>query len=283
MKKNTIAILMAGLMLVSAGCGKAGGGTINVVSREDGSGTRGAFVELFGVEEKDADGKKVDHTTLDAAITNSTSVMLTTVAGDKNAIGYVSLGSLSDTVKAVSIDGAEASAENVVSGSYKISRPFNIATKSDLSDAAKDFISFILSDEGQAIVTEAGYIAVDSNGAYTSTGATGKITVAGSSSVAPVMEKLKEGYLAANSSAEIEIQQSDSTTGMNNANDGICDIGMASRALKDSELAGGISATVIATDGIAIIVNKENTAAALTSAQVKDIFTGAVTAWADIK
>ncbi len=252
---------------------------ITVVSREDGSGTRGAFIELFGIEEKDADGNKVDYTVETAEITNSTAVMMQTIAGNKDAIGYISLGSLNDTVKALEIDGAVANVDNIKSGTYKISRPFNIATKEGISPAAQDFIAFIMSDEGQAVVEDNGYISQGSTGAYAGAGAEGKVTVAGSSSVTPVMEKLKEAYATANPNVTIEVQQSDSTTGMTSAIEGICDIGMASRELKDSELEAGLTPAVIAMDGIAVIVNNENTVNGLTAAQVKEIFTGTATDW----
>ncbi|MDD3278423.1 MAG: substrate-binding domain-containing protein [Lachnospiraceae bacterium] len=259
----------------------AASGAINVISREDGSGTRGAFIELFGIEEKDANGEKVDNTTEDAQITNNTSVMMTTVAGDTSAIGYISLGSLNDTVKALKIDGAEATAENIENGSYKISRPFNIVTKDDLSEVAKDFVDFIMSDDGQKVVTDEGYIAVKTTGAYAGSKPSGKIVVAGSSSVTPVMEKLAEAYQAVNTGATVEVQQSDSTTGVTSASDGLCDIGMASRELKDSESSLGLTATVIATDGIAVIVNKDSAVDELTSDAVKGIYTGTITDWAD--
>lgn len=255
---------------------------ITVISREDGSGTRGAFIELFGVEEKDADGNKVDHTTEEASITNNTAVMMSTVAGDPYAIGYISLGSLNDTVKALKIEGVEATAENIKAGEYKVSRPFNIATKGEVSEVAQDFIHFIMSPDGQAVIEENGYIPVDDIADFTTSEAEGKIVVAGSSSVTPVMEKLKEAYLAVNANAEIEIQQSDSTTGMTSAIDGICDIGMASRDLKDTELEAGLTPTVIAMDGIAVVVNNENPAEDLTVDQVKSIFTGETTVWGDV-
>jgi phosphate transport system substrate-binding protein len=255
---------------------------INVISREDGSGTRGAFIELFEVQEKDADGNTVDKTTVEASITNSTSVMMTTVAGDEYAIGYISLGSLNDTVKAVEIDGAAATVDNIKSDTYKIARPFNIATKAETSEQAQDFIDFILSTDGQKVIEDNGYISASDASAYSGSKPSGKIVVAGSSSVTPVMEKLKEAYIAINPNMSIEIQQSDSTTGMTSAIDGICDIGMASRELKDSELEKGLTPIVIAIDGIAVIVNNENPAASLTSEQVKSIFTGETTAWADI-
>ena len=253
---------------------------INVVSREDGSGTRGAFIELFGVEEKNDAGEKIDNTTDEAIITNSTDVMLTTVAGDEYSIGYVSLGSLNDSVKAVSIDGAEATVDNIKSGDYTIARPFNIATKGTPSDVAQDFINFIMSADGQAVISDNKYIPVDDGAAaFESNGASGKVVVAGSSSVTPVMEKLKEAYAAVNSGAEIEIQESDSTTGMTAAMDGTCDIGMASRELKDSETEGGLTATVIAMDGIAVIVNNDNPTTDLSKDTVKGIYTGEITSW----
>ena len=293
---------MSGAMLIGllAGCGSSGStsgttsgtttgtssgttGAISVVSREDGSGTRGAFIELFGVEQKDSSGNKVDNTIDTAEITNSTAVMLTTVAGNDAAIGYISLGSLDDSVKALKIDGAEATVDNIKSGEYKIARPFNIVTKGDVSDAAQDFINFILSDDGQKVIEDNGYISQSSTGAYSANGASGKITVAGSSSVSPVMEKLGEAYEAVNKNAQVEIQTSDSTTGVTSATEGLCDIGMASRALKDSETAAGASATVIAMDGIAIVVNNSNTIDGLTSQQVCDIYTGKTTDWSEIQ
>lgn len=258
-------------------------GPITVVSREDGSGTRGAFIELFGVEQKNEAGEKIDMTTEDAEITNSTSVMMTTIAGNTEAVGYISLGSLNDTVKAVKIDGAEASVDTIKSGDYKIARPFNIATKEGLSDVAADFIKFIMSEDGQKVVEENHYISQGNEGAYESTGLTGKIVVAGSSSVTPVMEKLKEAYVALNPDVTVEVQQSDSTTGMTSAIEGVCDIGMASRELKESETGAGLTATVIAMDGIAVIVNKDSAVEELSSENVKAIFTGEVTDWADVQ
>lgn len=263
--------------------GKGASGEITVVSREDGSGTRGAFIELLGIEEKDANGEKMDMTTEDAKITNSTSVMMTTVEGDVNAIGYISLGSLNESVTAVKVDGAEATADNVAAGTYKVQRPFNIATNGTPSEAAQDFINFIMSKEGQAVVADNGYIAVGAQPEYEAGNAEGKIVVAGSSSVTPVMEKLKEAYAAVNPKVEIEVQQSDSTTGMQSAIDGLCDIGMASRELKDSETEAGLTATVIAQDGIAIIVNNGSGIKELTSEQIKSIYTGEITTWEDIK
>ena len=258
---------------------------ITVISREDGSGTRGAFIELFGVEEENEAGEKVDQTIATADITNSTAVMLTSVAQNTAAIGYISLGSLDDSVRALEIDGAAATVENIENGSYTISRPFTIATKEGLSEVAQDFVNFILSSDGQAVVADKdnGYIPVEATGAYSGSQPSGKIVVAGSSSVSPVMEKLKEAYLAVNPNAEIELQTSDSTTGMNSTMEGICDIGMASRALKDSELEAGLTATVIATDGIAVIVNNENPVTGLTTQQVKEIYTGVITDWSQIQ
>ena len=254
---------------------------ITIVSREDGSGTRGAFIELFGIEEKDASGEKVDNTTTDAQITNSTSVMMTTVAGDEYAIGYVSLGSLDDSVKAVKIDGAEATAENVKSGAYKVSRPFNIVTKDGMdNEVANDFISYIMSTEGQAVVEENGYIAVDDVQAYAGSKPSGKCVVGGSSSVSPVMEKLVEAYKAVNTDADIELQTTDSTTGVTSTQDGSYDIGMASRDLKEDET--GVTSTVIATDGIAVVVNNDSDVDELTSDQVKSIYTGEALTWDEV-
>ncbi len=297
--KKLFALTMAMVMSVAvlAGCGNGdtgatdenaanteGGaqGSITVVSREDGSGTRGAFIELFGVEEKDENGEKIDHTVDTAEITNSTAVMMTTIAGNPNGIGYVSLGSLQDAVKPLQIDGVEATAENIKSGTYKIARPFHIAVKDDVSDVAKDFISFITSQQGQAIVEERGCIGIDTTSTYEPSGVEGKIVIAGSSSIAPVMEKLKEAYLEQNSNAVIEIQQNDSTTGMTSLAEGTCDIGMASRELKDSELEKGLQPIVIAMDGLAVIVNHENTVSNLTSEQVKSIFIGETTDWSEV-
>ena len=268
--KKGLAVAMAALLGVATmgtTAMAAASGDITICSREDGSGTRGAFIELFGIEEKDADGNKVDNTTEAAKITNSTSVMLSTVAQDVNAIGYVSLGSLDDSVTAVKIDGAEATAENIESGDYKVVRPFNIATKDDVSEAAQDFITYIMSADGQKIIEDNGYISVGDKPAYEAAAIEGKVVVAGSSSVTPVMEKLAEGYKTVNDKVEIEVQQSDSTTGMTSAIDGLCDIGMVSRDLKDSETAAGLTATVIAKDGIAVIVNNDSGVEELTSEQ----------------
>ena len=265
MKKKFLAIVTAALIGTTAfaATASAASGAIDVISREDGSGTRGAFIELFGIEEKQGDE---------------------TVAGDENAIGYISLGSLNDTVKAVKIDGAEASAENVANDTYKVSRPFNIITTDKLSDAAKDFENYILSSDGQQIVEDNGYIKVaDDAKAYEQSDAEGKVVVAGSSSVTPVMEKLKEAYEKANGGKiTVEVQQSDSTTGITSAAEGICDIGMASRELKDEETTENLTATEIARDGIAVVVNNDNDIDELTSDQVKAIFTGETTDWEDL-
>ena len=287
MKKKLLSVLTALTLAVGMiGCGGSDGFNadeeISIITREDGSGTRGAFIELFGIEKKNEEVKIIDHTTDAASITNSTSVMMTTVESDLHAIGYISLGSLNDTVKAVQIDGVTASVENIKNGSYSIYRPFNIAVKEGLSDVAQDFINYILSAEGQAVIEGAGYITVSENGAFASNGASGKITVAGSSSVSPVMQKLKEAYLAVNTGAEIEILTSDSSTGMSNAIEGICDIGMASRAVKDSEKEKGLTEITIANDGVAVIVNKENPVESMTKEQVEQIYTGVVSNWSDI-
>ena len=254
-------------------------GDISVLTREDGSGTRGAFIELFGIEGEDG----TDNTIAEAEVTNSTSVMMQTVSGNKQAIGYVSLGSLDESlVKALKVDGVEATADNVKSGDYKVSRPFNIVTK-DVSPEAQDFIDFIMSEEGQAVAEEEGYISEGNQGAFEGGDVSGTITVSGSSSVTPLMEKLAEAYNAVNPDLEIEIQQSDSTTGVTDAINGISDIGMASRELKDDETSQGVTGTVIALDGIAVIVNSENPVEDIASDMITKIYTGEVTAWDDVK
>lgn len=303
MKKIAAAVMMVSMVAVTAvGCGSSNGtdtkgadanqsdatsdwdetSDVTIVSREDGSGTRGAFIELFGIEEKQDDGTKVDMTTTDAQITNNTSVMLTTVADNEYAIGYVSLGSLNDSVKALKIDGAEATAENIENGSYKVSRPFNIAVKKDLNNkVAKDFMSFIMSTEGQKVVADEKYIAVADVKDYAETKPSGSCVVGGSSSVSPLMEKLIEAYKAVNPNASIELQTSDSTTGMTSTIEGSYDIGMASRELKEEE-AAELEPTVIATDGIAVVVNNANPLDELSADQVKDIYVGNVSTWDEI-
>lgn len=302
--KKLMAVILAGLMTgtLMTGCGTpsesssqapAGGSSsapapapskdaeISVISREDGSGTRGAFIELFKVEVKGDDGSKKDMTTKEAIIANKTDVMLTSIASDENAIGYVSLGSLNDSVKALDIDGVKASTDNVKNGTYKISRPFNIATKGDPSHVAQDFIDYILSAEGQAVVAKS-YIAVnDGAPAYAGTKPAGKIVVSGSSSVTPIMEKLKEAYAVINPDAVIEIQMTDSTAGMTGAIDGTCDIGMASRGLKDSEKEQ-LTGTEIALDGIAVVVNTKNPMTGADSEDIRKIFTGEATTWGQL-
>lgn len=262
----------------------SGTDTISVLTREEGSGTRGAFIELLGIEEKNAEGKKVDKTIDTAETTNSTSVMITTVQGNKAAIGYISLGSLDKSkVKALKVDDAEATTDNVKNGEYKVSRPFNIATKGDATGVASDFIKFILSADGQAVVEKNGYISEGNTGAYKASGQKGKITIGGSSSVTPVMEKLKEAYVKLNPDVTVDVQQNDSSSGMKGAIDGIYDIGMASRDVKDSEKEAGLNSIKIALDGIAVIVNKDNTLDAITSEQIKNIYTGSLTKWSEIK
>lgn len=291
-KRRVLAMLACGVLTAGllTGCGGSSSDTagaddaeITVVSREDGSGTRGAFVELFGVQDEDDKGEKTDMTTEDATITSSTEVVMTTVAGNKNAIGYCSLGSLNDTVKAVKIDGVEATVDNINNGKYAISRPFNIATNGTPSEVTQDFINYILSEDGQKIVEENGYIKASDAGAFKSNGAKGKIVVAGSSSVSPVMEKLMEAYKKVNTGADVELQESDSTTGMKNAIAKTCDIGMASRDLKDGETSAGLKATVIAKDGITVVVNKENSIDNLTKDQVNNIYRGKITTWGEVK
>ena len=272
-------VALAATMLASCG---GSSDKITVISREDGSGTRGAFIELTGIEEKDSNGNKTDNTKKDALICKSTDVVLTQVSGDKNAIGYISFGSLNDTVKALKVEGVEPSTATIESGDYKIVRPFNIAVKDGLSDAAQDFENYILSSEGQDIIEKAGYIKIDkSAAAYASNNASGKIVVSGSSSVTPVMEKLAEAYQKANTNVTVDVQQSDSSTGIKDAINGTSDIGMASRDISDDELSQGIKSVTIAQDAIAVIVNKDNAVEDITMDEIKSIYTGSKTTWSD--
>ncbi len=290
--KTLIAVLsIVSMMAAVTGCGSSdaeidtnweASNEITIVSREDGSGTRGAFVELFGILEE-VDKEKVDMTTEEAQITNSTSVMMTTVAGNEYAIGYISLGSLEGSVKAVKIDGAEATAEKIKSGDYKVSRPFNLVTKEKIdNEVAQDFVNYIMSTEGQKVVEENGYIAVEGAESFEGTQPSGKAVIGGSSSVSPVVEKLIEAYNKVNPNAEIELQTTDSTTGVISTMDGSYDIGMASRELKDSEIAEGAHGIVMATDGIAVIVNLDSPVDELSSEQVKGIYTGEILAWDEV-
>ena len=272
-------VALAATMLASCG---GSSDKITVISREDGSGTRGAFIELTGIEEKDSNGNKTDNTKKDALICKSTDVVLTQVSGDKNAIGYISFGSLNDTVKALKVEGVEPSTATIESGDYKIVRPFNIAVKDGLSDAAQDFENYILSSEGQDIIEKAGYIKIDKGAAaYASNNASGKVVVSGSSSVTPVMEKLAEAYQKANTNVTVDVQQSDSSTGIKDAINGTSDIGMASRDISDDELSQGIKSVTIAQDAIAVIVNKDNAVDDITMDEIKAIYTGSKTTWSD--
>lgn len=280
---------MAATMFTACGSSSSGSsgsdssGKISVISREEGSGTRGAFIELFGIETKDKDGNKTDNTIKDAEITNSTAVMIQTVQGNKAAIGYISLGSLASSVKALKVDGNEASVENVKKGTYKVSRPFNIVIGKKTNAASKDFINYIMSKEGQKIVEKEGYVPEDTSKSYTKSDASGKISVAGSSSVTPLMEKLAEAYQKVNSDVKVEVQESDSTTGITSATEGVCNIGMASRDLEKEETDKGVKSKEIARDGIAVIVNKDNSVSEITSEQVQKIYTGEITKWDELK
>lgn len=283
-RTSKLAAIFTSVALAAAMLASCGGSSdkITVISREDGSGTRGAFIELTGIEEKDSNGNKTDNTKKDALICKSTDVVLTQVSGDKNAIGYISFGSLNDTVKALKVEGVEPSTATIESGDYKIVRPFNIAVKDGLSDAAQDFENYILSSEGQDIIEKAGYIKIDkSAAAYSSNNASGKVVVSGSSSVTPVMEKLAEAYQKANTNVTVDVQQSDSSTGIKDAINGTSDIGMASRDISDDELSQGIKSVTIAQDAIAVIVNKDNAVDDITMDEIKAIYTGSKTTWSD--
>lgn len=294
-KKIAALTVMSTLAVTAfAGCGSgtgsssdAGNGSsfdtskqITVVTREEGSGTRDAFTELTGVLVKEG-GNKSDNTTSSAVTINSTEAVITNVKDNEAAIGYISLGSLNDTVKALKVNGVEATGDNVKSGDYAISRPFNIAYKGELSEVAQDFVDYIMSSDGQKVITDEGYVSVSENEAYSGSKPSGKISVAGSSSVSPVMEKLAEAYQAVNTNAKVEIQTSDSSAGMQAATEGTCDIGMASRELKDDETKN-LKSQTIAKDGIAIIVNNANTCDDITLDQIKSIYTGETTVWSDI-
>lgn len=256
---------------------------ITVISREEGSGTRGAFVELMGIEQENADGNKEDMTTENAEITQSTSVVLQSVADNKDAIGYISLGSLNDSVKAIKVDGVEPTVDDILNGSYAVARPFVVCYKEgELNDLAADFMTFIMSDQGQAIISENGYISVGSEGEYTGSGMSGNLTLSGSTSVSPVMEKIADAYKAINPDTVIAVQQTGSGAGITAASEGACDLGMSSRALKDTELEKGLTAKTIANDGIAVIVNLENPVEGLTSEQIMNIYTGCTTNWAEL-
>ena len=252
-------------------------GDITVCTREDGSGTRSAFIELMGIEDDSG-----DRTVNTAEVTNSTGVMMTTVAGNPQAIGYISLGSLDDSVKALSVNGVEPTVENILAGDYVVSRPFNIATLEDVSDTTQDFINYILSTEGQAIIEEEGYIPLQETTPYEDNSVAGDITVGGSSSVSPVMELLIEAYNAINPDVNITLQTQDSSTGMSNAASGVYDIGMASREVKEEEIAQGLVPTTIATDGIAVVVNNENPISDITADQICSIYIGEITTWDEL-
>ncbi len=305
------ALAMAVIFLLSA-CGVRDSGIITVVSRESGSGTRTAFTEIFGIEVRSKSGGMEDATFELSEVTNSTSVMITTVKLDKNAIGYISLGTMNYDIKAVSVDGVFPSAENIKNGSYKAVRSFAIVTMKDRLQSAleRDFTEFVMSDEGQSIIEEEGYVGLAGNAesaeikdsqaagksadslagtegiegnSGTSKPIRGRLTISGSSSVAPVMEALKEVYTKANPGAEIEVQQSDSTQGIMAVREGICDIGMTSRSLSESEIADGLIASEIARDGIVVIVNKENPVAGFTSDEIKKIYMGEISNWSSIE
>lgn len=290
MKKRIAALALSAVLVMAAmtGCGGTEGDgkeadfdatqEISLITRESSSGTRGAFIELTGLEVKDADGNKIDTTSEEAVIFKSTQAVISGVAGDAYAIGYISLGSLNNTVKAVKVEGVEAAAENVGNGTYQLARPFTIATKDGLSDAAQDFVNYILSDAGKTIIEENGYVSVSTE-SYETNGASGTVTASGSTSVAPLMEKLMEAYKEVNPNVSVKIDTSDSSTGVSDVIKGVSDIGMASRELKDEETAEGVKGTTIAQDGIAVIVNQGNPCENLTIQQIKNVYLGDITTW----
>ena len=276
MKRIPLLLLLVAVLVFTSACS----GTtdkITAVTREDGSGTRSAFSSVFGIEK---DG--CDNITQYAEVTNSTAVMITSVAGYKNAIGYVSVGSMSDTVKAVSIDGIEPTVSNIKSGSYKAVRNFNIVTRGNVSALTEDFIRYIMSDEGQGIAEGLGYIAAVEGEEYKSAGLSGTITVAGSTSVSPVIESIAEKYTEINKNVSVEVQQTGSSAGIQSVSEGICDIGMSSRELSENELHVGLESAVIATDGIAVIVNIHNPVDDLSSSDINRIFSGEIKRWSEL-
>ena len=287
--KKIIAVLLVTIMAAAsfAGCAGGAGGfnqnrDITVVSREDGSGTRGAFTELTGVLVT-VDGNSTDMTSPEASIQNGTNAIMTNVAGDNYAIGYISTGSIGDTIKTVNVDGVAPTTANILTGTYKISRPFIIITQDNLSPVAVDFINFIMSVEGQNVIGIS-YIPIDQNPpAFTSNGAAGTIVIGGSTSVTPVMELLREHYLEINPGAVIEVHGTGSGAGITGAIDGLLDIGMSSREIRDSEMEQLHQEITICMDGIAVIVNKSNPIENLTIEQIRQIFTGEVSRWADVK
>ena len=266
----------------STGSESGASGSITVVTREDGSGTRSAFVELTGVETDEG-----DMTIATAQVANSTNNVMTSVQAEPSAIGYISMGSLNETVKGIAVDGVEPTTDNVKAGTYPISRPFNIVTNGDISaqdELTQDFVNWVMSADGQAICTEEGYIGDDAAEAYTSTQPSGSLAVGGSSSVSPVMEKLIETYMAdVNPNASIDLQTTDSTNGVTGALDGTYNVGMASRAISDDEASQGAVSTQLAMDGIAVIVNTENTVSNISMDSLRGIYTGEVTDWADVQ
>ena len=286
MKKTMIGCAAVAAGLLVGGCSKGfdPAGEIGLVSREDGSGTRSAFVELTGVQVKEANGKKVDKTSPSTMVASSTAVALTTVAGDPAALGYLSLGSINDSVKMLCVDGIAPTREEIAAGRYTLVHPFNVVTRGttdNLKPAAKDFLAWVLSTDGQDVVEKAGYLRVGDPTPYTgNAGIAGKVVCSGSSSVTPCMEKLKEAYCATHPQVTVEVQQSDSSTGVTDARDGVCDLGMASRALKASESDAGLVATAIALDGLAVVVNPiEN----ISKENLRKAFTGEITTWDQVK
>jgi len=244
---------------------------IAVFTREDGSGTRDAFVSLTGVG---------DDMYVEAVVESETNQILTKIESNDTAIGYVSVGSLNPNVKALEIDGIAPSNETIMDGSYKLQRPLLVCVNADKENdpLVKDFIAFMISAEGQE-QSASKWTVIDSDApSYTSAGLSGVLKVGGSTSVEPLMQKLAEAYIALNPDVDIEISGGGSGTGINEATEGIIDIGMSSRNLKDEEK-GALTATVIALDGVAVIINPANPITNMTTEQVRAIFTGEITRW----
>lgn len=258
---------------------EASSGDIHVISREDGSGTRGAFVEITEILSKNENREKVDNTTIDAIIQNCTDAVMTTVAGDKDAIGYISLGSLNDTVKAVNVNDVEPTVDNVKSGKYPLQRPFLIAYKS-LNPTTEDFIKYIMSSDAKEIIEQNGYVSSAGEEKYTVQNLSGSIVISGSTSVTPLMEKLIEAYNVFNPDVDIELQSTGSSAGIADVTNDAADLAMSSRNLKDEEK---LESQTMAIDGIAVIVHKDNALSNISMEQLKQIYIGELTDWSGLE
>ena len=249
---------------------------IHVITREDGSGTRGAFSEIANIVDENGD----DAITQSATVQNGTSAVMQGVAGDVYAIGYISLGSLDNSVKAVNVNGIEATPENIMSGDYEVARNFNVAYGGELSEVAQDFWDFMFSAQAQELVAEEGYVSVDTEATeYEAKALAGDITIVGSTSVQPIMERMAQAYREYNPDVVIDITAPGSGAGVTAAIDGTADIGMASRELSDEEQAQLSETAAIAVDGIAVILHLDNITEDLSLEDISGIYSGDITTW----